>query len=55
MDCYTDLILSFNLLNKGGVIGIDDFLYNLIVVTINAKIFIASDKFVEMRDGNPKA
>lgn len=28
MDCYTDLILSFNLLNKGGVIGIDDFLYN---------------------------
>jgi len=28
MDCYTDLILSFNLLNKGGIIGIDDFLYN---------------------------
>ena len=28
MDCYTDLILSFNLLNKGGLIGIDDFIYN---------------------------
>ena len=28
MDCYTDLILSFNLLNKGGVIGIDDFIFN---------------------------
>ena len=32
MDCYTDLILSFNLLNKGGVIGIDDFLYNKDIV-----------------------
>jgi hypothetical protein len=28
MDSYTDLVLSFNLLNKGGVIGIDDYLLN---------------------------
>ena len=28
MDSYTDLLLSFNLLNKGGVIGIDDYLMN---------------------------
>jgi predicted O-methyltransferase YrrM len=28
MDSYTDLLLSFNLLNQGGVIGIDDYVYN---------------------------
>jgi len=28
LDCYTDLLLSFNLLKKGGVLGIDDYLYN---------------------------
>ena len=28
LDCYTDLLLSFNLLKKGGVIGIDDYVYN---------------------------
>ena len=28
MDSYSDLLLSFNLLNKGGVIGIDDYLMN---------------------------
>jgi predicted O-methyltransferase YrrM len=27
-DSYSDLLLSFNLLNKGGVIGIDDYLFN---------------------------
>lgn len=33
MDSYTDLILSFNLLNTGGIIGLDDYVYN------NDKIF----------------
>jgi hypothetical protein len=28
MDSYTDLVLSFNLLNKGGILGIDDYLMN---------------------------
>lgn len=28
MDSYTDILLSFNLLNKGGIMGIDDYLYN---------------------------
>jgi len=27
LDLYLDLILSFNILNKGGVMGIDDYLY----------------------------
>lgn len=27
-DSYTDLILSFNLLNKGGILGIDDYTFN---------------------------
>ena len=28
MDSYTDLVLSFNLLNEGGIIGIDDYSFN---------------------------
>lgn len=28
LDCYSDLILSWKLLNKGGVLAIDDYLYN---------------------------
>lgn len=28
LDLHLDLILSFNILNKGGIIGIDDYLYN---------------------------
>ena len=28
LDSYADILLSFNLLKKGGVIGIDDYLYN---------------------------
>jgi predicted O-methyltransferase YrrM len=28
LDCYTDLLLSFSLLKKGGILGIDDYLYN---------------------------
>lgn len=29
LDCYSDLILSWKLLNKGGVLAIDDYLYNV--------------------------
>ena len=29
---YTDLILSFNLLNKGGVLGINDYTFNKDIV-----------------------
>jgi len=28
LDCYSDLILSWRLLNKGGLLAIDDYLYN---------------------------
>lgn len=28
LDCYSDLVLSFDLLENGGVIGIDDYLFN---------------------------
>jgi predicted O-methyltransferase YrrM len=28
LDLHLDLILSFNILNKGGILGIDDYLYN---------------------------
>ena len=28
LDLHLDLILSFNILNKGGIMGIDDYLYN---------------------------
>jgi hypothetical protein len=28
LDCFADLILSWELLNKGGIMGIDDYLYN---------------------------
>lgn len=31
-DSYTDLILSFNLLNNGGIIGIDDYTFNKDIV-----------------------
>jgi hypothetical protein len=27
LDCYTDLVLSWSILEKGGIIGIDDYLY----------------------------
>ena len=27
LDCYTDIILSWNILNNGGVLGIDDYLW----------------------------
>ena len=27
-DCYSDLILSWKLLNRGGLLAIDDYLYN---------------------------
>jgi hypothetical protein len=27
LDCYTDLVMSWNILEKGGIIGIDDYLY----------------------------
>jgi len=26
-DCYADLILAWNVLNKGGILGIDDYLW----------------------------
>ena len=28
IESYTDILLSFNILNKGGIIAIDDYLYN---------------------------
>ena len=27
LDCYTDLVMSWNILEKGGIFGIDDYLY----------------------------
>ena len=27
LDCYTDLVMSWNILEKGGIIVIDDYLY----------------------------
>jgi hypothetical protein len=29
LDCYSDLILSWKLLNEGGILAIDDYLYNM--------------------------
>jgi predicted O-methyltransferase YrrM len=29
LDCYLDLILSWKILNKGGILAIDDYLYNI--------------------------
>jgi predicted O-methyltransferase YrrM len=29
MDCYTDCLLSWKLLSKGGIMAIDDYLYNI--------------------------
>lgn len=28
LDCYTDMVLAWELLNKGGILGIDDYLWN---------------------------
>ena len=28
LDCYFDIVLSFELLKKGGVMGMDDYLFN---------------------------
>ena len=28
LDCYSDLILAWQVLNKGGIMGIDDYLWN---------------------------
>jgi predicted O-methyltransferase YrrM/tetratricopeptide (TPR) repeat protein len=28
LDCYTDMVLAWKLLNKGGIMGIDDYLWN---------------------------
>lgn len=28
LDCYTDMVLAWELLNKGGIMGIDDYLWN---------------------------
>ena len=29
LDCYSDMVLSWKLLKKGGVLGVDDYMYNL--------------------------
>lgn len=29
IDCYTDMVLGWDLLNSGGVMGVDDYLYNM--------------------------
>ena len=29
LDCYLDLILSWKILNKGGILAIDDYTYNI--------------------------
>ena len=29
LDCYSDMILAWKLLKKGGVMGVDDYMYNL--------------------------
>lgn len=29
LDCYLDLILSWKILNKGGILAIDDYIYNI--------------------------
>ena len=47
MDSYTDLVLSFNLLNKGGVIGIDDYPYNYTENTKFESPFIGVEYFLE--------
>ena len=35
-DCYSDLILSWNILSKGGLLAIDDYLYNTNGPVINS-------------------
>jgi predicted O-methyltransferase YrrM len=36
LDCYSDLILSWKLLEKGGILAIDDYLYNKDQAVINS-------------------
>ena len=36
LDCYSDLILSWKLLEKGGILAIDDYLYNKDQSVINS-------------------
>ena len=52
LDCYSDLILSWQILEKNGILAIDDYLYN-----INNKLgspFEAVNHFLKKMDGQYK-
>ena len=52
LDCYSDLLVSFNLINSGGIIGIDD--YNLFKDNILESPFESVNHFLKKFEKNIK-
>ena len=53
LDCYTDLVLSWSILEKGGIIGIDDYLYKKDENILHSP-FEAVNHFLKVFEGNYK-
>jgi hypothetical protein len=53
LDCYTDLVLSWHILEKGGIIAIDDYLYKTDKNLLNSP-FEAANHFLKVFKDNYK-
>jgi predicted O-methyltransferase YrrM len=53
LDCYTDLVLSWNILEKGGIMAIDDYLYKPDENILHSP-FEAVNHFFKVFEGNYK-
>jgi predicted O-methyltransferase YrrM len=47
LDCYSDMILAWKLLRKGGVMGVDDYLYKIDDKDVLGKPFYAVEHFMD--------
>jgi len=54
LDCFVDCIISWKLLKKGGIMGIDDYLYNIGFNDVLEIPFEGVNRFLEKIDGKYK-
>ena len=54
LDCYSDLILSWKILNKDGILAIDDYLYNLGNKLITDSPYEAVNHFIKKYESEIK-
>jgi predicted O-methyltransferase YrrM len=54
LDCFADCIISWKLLKKGGIMGIDDYMYNVGYRNVLEIPFEGVNRFLEKIDGKYK-